>query len=90
MLQTPARYVAGQPIDHVDGKANELVSQNAASAQTRSTVAVIGDGDARARTHIVVSIEVEEPDGAGIVVPLQVAANLVVAISQAVRKKPAL
>ena len=59
------------------------------AAQAGSAVVVIADGDAGAGTHIVVSIEIEVADGACVVVALQIAADLVVPISQAVRKEAA-
>ncbi len=50
---------------------------------------VVRDGDAGAGAHVVVGLKVEVADGAGVVMPLQMAADLVVAIAETVGKKPA-
>ncbi len=87
----PQRGVfGGQPVDHVNGQADELVGQHAAAAETRSAVVVVGDGDAGAGADVVVGFEVEVADGAGVVMALQIAADLVVAIAEAVGKQAAL
>ena len=87
--ESPARRAWRQAIDHVDGKADEFVGQHAAAAQAGRAVVVIHDGDAGAGTHVVVGFEIEVADGAGVVMALQVAADLVVAIAEAVGKEAA-
>ena len=90
LCAAPQRGVSGrQAVDHVDGKADEFVGKHAAAAETGSAVVVIHDGDAGARAHIVIGLEVEVADGAGVVVALQVAADLVVAIAEAAGKETA-
>ncbi len=85
----PARRIGWQAVDHVDGKADEFVGEHAAAAEAGRAVVVIHDGDAGAGADVVVGFEIEVADGAGVVVSLQVAANLVVAIAEAVGKEAA-
>ena len=87
--QAPARRVRRQPVDHVNRQPDEFVGQHASAAQPRSAVVVVADRDARARPHIVVGLKVEVTRRAGVVVALQIAAHLIVAISQAIGKQPA-
>ena len=88
--EAPARRAGGKPVDHVDGQADEFVGKHAAAAQAGSSVVVIHDGDAGAGADVVVGFIIEIADGAGVVMALQVAAHLVVAIAQAIGKKAAL
>ena len=50
---------------------------------------IVGYRDARAGSHIIVGIKVEEANGPCVVVALQMTPNLVVAISYPVRKEAA-
>ena len=86
VAQAPARRAWRQPVDHVNRQADELVGQHAAAAQAGSAVVVVADGDAGAGADVVVGFEVEVADRAGVVVALQIAAHLVVAIAQPVRE----
>ena len=71
----------------MDGKADEFVGEHAAAAEAGRAVVVIHDGDAGAGADIVIGFEIEVADGAGVVVSLQMAADLVVAIAEAVGKR---
>ena len=73
----------------MNGQADELVGQHAAADKAGCAVVVVADGDAGAGANVVVGFEVEVADGAGVVVALQVAAHLVVAIAEAVGKQAA-
>ena len=86
----PARCARRQPVDHVNRKPDELVGQHPSAAQTRSAVVVVAHGDRCPRPDVVVGFKVEVARGARIVVALQIAAHLVVAISQPIRKQLAL
>ena len=86
---SPARRAGRQAVDHVNRQADEFVGQHAAAAEPGRAVVVIHDRDARAGTNIVVGFEIEVADRAGVVMSLQMAADLVVAIAEAVGKQPA-
>ena len=73
----------------MDGQADEFVGEHAAAAEAGRAVVVVHDGNAGAGTDVVVGFEVEVADGAGVVMALQVAADLVVAVAEAIGKKAA-
>ena len=50
---------------------------------------VVHDGDTGAGPYIVIGLEVEVADGSRVVMPLQMAANLVVAVAKTVGKEAA-
>ena len=90
LCPSPQRGVSGgQAVHHVNRQANEFVGQHAPAAQAGRAVVVIADGDAGARADVVIGLEVEVAHRAGVVVALQIAADLVVAIPQPVGKQPA-
>ena len=70
-------------------QADELVGQHAAAAQPGVAVVEIADRDRRAGADVVVDLLFEEPRRAGVRVSLQVAADPVDAVAEAVRKQPA-
>ena len=74
----------------MDGQADKLVGQHAAAAQAGRAVVVIADGDVGARTDVVVGVVVKVTERAGVLVALQIAAHLVVAVTEAVGKQAAL
>ena len=73
----------------MNGQADELIGQHSAATESGSAVVVVGDGDAGSRSHIVVGLIVEKADSPGVMVSLQMTADLVIAIPQAVWKEPA-
>ena len=70
-------------------QADELVGEHAAATEAGCSVVVVGDGDAGTGTNVVVCFEIEVADGAGVVMSLQVATDLVVAVAEAVGKEAA-
>ncbi len=90
VLVTPPRRIRRCHSGELDRQPDEFVGQHGAAAQTRIAVIEIADGDAGPRSHIVVSVVIEQPHGARIGVPLQVAAHPVVAVPQAVGMQSAL
>ena len=88
--EAPAWGVRRKVVNRVNRQANELVGQHAASIQARRPVVIVADGNAGTRAYIVVGVEVEVADRACVMVPLQVAPDLVVAIAKPLRKQAAL
>ncbi len=87
--ESPTRRAGRQAIDHVDGQADEFVGKHASAAETGRAVVVVHDGDAGAGADVVVGLEVEVADGAGVVMALQIAADLVVTIAETVWEEAA-
>jgi len=77
-------------VHKLDGEADEFIGKHGAAAKAGIAVVVITDGDVGAGADVVVSVEIEQASGAGISVALKIAADPIVAIAEAVRKKPAL
>ena len=86
----PRRRARRLVVRELVGQADELVGEHAAAGEPRRAVVVVADRDAHPRADVVVDLLLEEADGAGVGVPVEVAAHPVVAVAEAVRVEPAL
>ena len=86
VLPPPSRRARRREAHELDRQPDELVRQHPAAGQPAVAVVVVADRDAGAGTDVVEGLLLEEADGAGVGVALQVAAHPVVAVADPARE----
>src|SRR5579871_1291032 len=90
VLASPSFRAGGSAAYKFDGKSDEFIGKHSAADQARIVMIEVANSDRSAGTHVVVNIGVEQSNGAGVGVSLQISPYPVIAIAQAGGKNPAL